>query len=47
MWQEWADWSLENFEREFGLPGDTDTNLLEADTNDDLALIVLAARKLR
>ena len=45
MWQGWAEWSLENFEKEYGGPGDTDANLLEADTNNDLVLVALAARK--
>jgi len=45
MWQAWADWSLDNFEREYGLPGDDDAKLLEADTNNDLALIALAGVK--
>jgi len=47
MWQDWADWSLENFEKEFGGPGDTDDKLLKADINNDLALIAMAARKTR
>ena len=45
MWQAWADWSLDNFEREYGLPGDDDAKLLEADKNNDLALIALACVK--
>jgi hypothetical protein len=47
IWQHWADWSVENFERVFGdgESGDTDMKLLQADTNNDLALIVMAARK--
>jgi len=45
VWQHWADWSLENFEKEFGEPGGADAKLLEADTNNNLALIALAARK--
>ena len=47
IWLDWADWSVENFERVFGESegGDADMNLLQADTNDDLALIVLAAVK--
>jgi len=36
---------LENFEKEFGEGGDYDTKLLEADTNNDIALIALAAKK--
>ncbi|MCL2603093.1 MAG: methyltransferase domain-containing protein [Defluviitaleaceae bacterium] len=47
LWQDWADWSVENFERVFndGEPGDADFKLLEADTNNDLALVVMAAKK--
>jgi len=47
IWQDWADWSVENFERVFGESegADADLKLLEADTNDDLALIVMAAVK--
>ena len=45
MWQDWADWCLENFKKEWGEPGDTDAKLLEADTNNDLAFIALAAVK--
>jgi len=36
---------LENFEREYGEPGDDDAKLLEADTNNDLALITMAGVK--
>jgi len=46
VWQSWADWSLENFEKEWGEGGDMDMKLLNADTENDLALIVMAARKL-
>jgi len=47
IWQQWADWSVENFERVFGegVAGDDDMKLLEADTDNDLALIVMAAVK--
>jgi hypothetical protein len=47
IWQHWADWSVVHFERVFGdgESGDTDLKLLQADTNNDLALIVMAARK--
>jgi cyclopropane fatty-acyl-phospholipid synthase-like methyltransferase len=45
MWQHWADWSLEFFEEEYGEPGDTDAKLLEADIDNDLALILMAAVK--
>ena len=48
LWRPWADWAKENFAKEFGDAGgggDFDARFLEADTNDDIALIVLAARK--
>jgi len=47
IWQQWADWSVINFARVFGdgEKGDTDLNLLEADINDDLSLIVMSAIK--
>ena len=47
IWQQWADWSVENFERVFGFgdSGDTDFKLLQADVNNDLALIIMAAVK--
>jgi len=50
LWQGWADWSIENFARVFGDGGDgddgtLDMKLLEADTNNDLALVVMAAVK--
>jgi len=49
LWQPWADWSVENFAKEFGDDGsgsaDYDRRFLAADTNDDIALIAMAARK--
>jgi hypothetical protein len=45
IWWPWAEWSKENFEREFGGDGEFDAKFLEADINDDVALIVLAAKK--
>lgn len=45
IWQPWADWSIENFDKEWGDGGDFDKKFLDADTNGDIALIVLAARK--
>jgi len=47
MWLQWAQWSIENFERVFGESEGTDTDmkLLQADANNDLALIVMAAVK--
>jgi hypothetical protein len=48
IWRPWADWCVENFEKEFGDGGggaDFDVKFLEADTAGDSALIALAARK--
>jgi len=48
IWWSWADWSKENFAKEFGDDGGgsgSDTKLLEADTDDDIALIAMAAKK--
>jgi hypothetical protein len=47
LWQAWADWSIENFARVFGEDegADADLKLLQADTNNDLALVVMAAVK--
>ncbi|MCL2707357.1 MAG: methyltransferase domain-containing protein [Dehalococcoidia bacterium] len=50
MWQRWADWSLENFAKEFGVgdngdDGSIDAKLLEADTDNDLTMVALVARK--
>jgi len=48
LWQPWADWCVENFAKEFGDDGggsDFDVKFLQADTNDDIALIGLVARK--
>ncbi len=45
IWRPWADWSLENFDKEWGDGGDFDTKFLDADTNGDAALVVMAARK--
>ncbi|MCL1846876.1 MAG: methyltransferase domain-containing protein [Coriobacteriia bacterium] len=46
LWQPWADWSVEHFAEEWGGDGEFDAKLLEADTENDLALVALAARKL-
>ncbi|MCL2631559.1 MAG: methyltransferase domain-containing protein [Coriobacteriia bacterium] len=45
LWQPWAEWSLENFEKEWGDGGDFDTKLLAADVNNDIALVAMVARK--
>jgi len=45
LWMPWAEWSIDNFEKEWGEPGDFDIKLLEADTDDDIALVALVARK--
>ena len=50
IWQPWANWAKENFEKEFGDGGgggDFDAKFLEADTNNDITLIVLAAKKIQ
>jgi SAM-dependent methyltransferase len=50
LWQPWADWSIENFEREFGDGcggADFDAKFLAADTGGDIALIAMAAHKLK
>jgi len=46
IWQDWADWSVENFNAEWGDGGDFDAKFLAADTNDDLALIIMSAQKI-
>jgi len=46
LWQPWADWSVEHFAQEWGGDGEFDAKLLQADTDDDLALVALVARKL-
>lgn len=43
VWQPWADWSIENFEKEWGEGGDFDVKLLESDTDNDIALVALVA----
>ena len=48
LWRPWADWCVDNFAKEFGDGGggaDFDVRLLDADTNNDFALIALAATK--
>ena len=48
IWQPWADWCIENFEKEFGDGGgggDFDARFLEADTGNDIALIAMTAIK--
>ena len=48
IWWPWANWSKENFAKEFGDDGggaDFDAKFLEADTGDDIALIAMAAKK--
>jgi SAM-dependent methyltransferase len=50
VWRSWADWSEVNFEKEFGeIGGDnvSDVQFLNADTENDIALIVMAATKNR
>ena len=48
IWRPWADWCIENFEKEFGDGGgggDFDSKFLDADTGGDIALIALVAKK--
>ena len=45
IWMPWAEWSIENFEKEWGGDGSFDKKFLIADTNNDVALIVMAAVK--
>jgi len=48
IWQPWANWAKDNFDKEFGDDGgggDFDVKFLEADTDGDIALIALVARK--
>ena len=50
IWRFWADWAKQYFAAEFGDGGggaDFDEKFLDADTNDDIALIALAARKIQ
>jgi len=47
-WQPWADWCVDNFAREFaGGEGkhDSEVKFLAADTENDLAIIIMAATK--
>ncbi|HBU12735.1 MAG TPA: SAM-dependent methyltransferase [Clostridiales bacterium] len=45
IWWPWAKWAAENFDKEWGEGGDFDTKFLQADTNNDVALVVMAATK--
>ena len=48
IWQPWADWCIDNFEKEFGTVGggsDFDAKFLEADTDNDVTLIAMTATK--
>ncbi len=45
VWRPWAAWAKENFAKEWGEGGDMDEKMLDADTNNDVALVVMAARK--
>jgi len=48
IWMPWAEWSVDNFAKEFGdfsEGADHDLRFLKADTNGDIALIALAATK--
>ena len=49
LWRPWAEWCVDNFEREFGESeegADHDMRFLDADTEGDIALIAMAARKI-
>ena len=45
IWMPWAEWSVDNFAKEWGEEGDFDMEFLNADTNNDIALVVMAAKK--
>ena len=45
IWMPWAEWSIDNFEKEWGGDGSLDMKMLNADTDNDIALIVLTAVK--
>jgi len=45
IWRHWADWSLDNFSKQWGGDGEIDAKLVDADKDDNLALIALVARK--
>jgi SAM-dependent methyltransferase len=45
VWRPWSDWSVENFAKEWGDGGDFDAKLLAADTDDDIALVAMVAKK--
>lgn len=47
VWWPWANWAKENFSKEWGDGGDLDEKFLNADTNNDVALIVMSAIKRR
>lgn len=50
IWRLWANWSKEYFAAEFGDGGggaDFDEKFLDADTDDDITLLALAAKKLQ
>ncbi|MDR1704908.1 MAG: methyltransferase domain-containing protein [Clostridiales bacterium] len=49
VWRPWAEWCKGNFNKEFGGgddgEDDLETKFLDADVNNDIALVVMAARK--
>jgi len=47
IWQPYADWCVENFEKEWGGDGSLDAKMLEADTDNDIALVALTAKRIQ
>ncbi|MDL2234061.1 methyltransferase domain-containing protein [Ruminococcaceae bacterium OttesenSCG-928-L11] len=45
IWWPWAKWAKENFSKEWGDGGDFDERFLNADTNNEVALVVMSAVK--
>jgi len=45
IWWPWANWAKGNFDKEWGEGGDTDVKFLEADTDNNVALVVMSAVK--
>lgn len=45
VWWPWAHWAKQNFDKEWGDGGDFDEKYLNADTDNDVALVVMSAVK--
>ncbi len=45
IWMPWAEWCVDNFKNEWGGDGSFDMRFLNADTGNDIALVVMAAVK--